>query len=203
MRLTTSLAAALLCWSVSDLSRAVLAQAPPSTTPLALDVVSVKPNTTNDRTGQTMQWQRGGRFIAVHQTLRSLVSIGFQLPIYRIEGLPAWIDSEWFDINARATREPSDPAEQGTLLQAILTERFGLVTRRETRELPIYTMTLARDDGRLGPDLKRSDVDCEAVIAARRASGERPLVAPGTPPVCGAILGIGSMQGQAVPLGSL
>jgi len=74
------------------------------------------------------------------------------------------------------------------MLRTLLEERFKLVVHQETRDLPIYALTLARSDGKLGPKLVRSDVDCDKVIAelaeAIRKTGRPPLGPPGQAPPC-------------------
>jgi uncharacterized protein (TIGR03435 family) len=40
------------------------------------------------------------------------------------------------------------------MLRALLTARFNLSIQSETRELPVYELTIARKDGRLGPSLR-------------------------------------------------
>jgi uncharacterized protein (TIGR03435 family) len=39
------------------------------------------------------------------------------------------------------------------MLQSLLADRFQLVVRHESKELPIYVIALARKDGKLGPNL--------------------------------------------------
>src|SRR5438034_2032870 len=57
------------------------------------------------------------------------------------------------------------------MLRSLLGERFKLAVHTETKEQPIYALVMARNDGRLGPDLKKSDTDCAAVMAAMRGRG--------------------------------
>src|SRR5581483_4755160 len=60
----------------------------------------------------------------------------------------------------------------------LLEDRFKLAAHVETREFPVYALVLARSDGRLGPNLHRSqltEADCEA----RREHPSRELKACG------------------------
>jgi len=51
------------------------------------------------------------------------------------------------------------------MVRALLRDRFSLVMHQEQREMPLYTLVLARADGRLGPQLKKNDDDCKAMVA--------------------------------------
>ncbi len=97
------------------------------------------------------------------------------------------------------------------MLRALLADRFRLTTHKETRELPIFALTFARNDRTLGPQLRRSATDCAALAAARgrRGSGGQgaaggpdgrgvaPAVpmplAPGERPSCGMRIGPGTI----------
>ena len=84
------------------------------------------------------------------------------------------------------------------MLQSLLRDRFQLRAHTETRTLPTYDLVLARQDGRLGPDLRRSDTDCDALLAARKGA---PFAAgPGDVPVCMMITTPKTIQGGTRPL---
>jgi uncharacterized protein (TIGR03435 family) len=102
----------------------------------------------------------------------------FSLP-GQIVGGPAWIESERFDIEARAE---GDPPRDSILRMArgLLAERFNLKVHVEPRQVDVYALVRARRDGRLGPGL-RAAVKCQApdgshgVFApAEPKSGEQP-----------------------------
>ena len=59
------------------------------------------------------------------------------------------------------------------MLQSLLADHFKLIVHRETQEADVYALTLLNADGRLGPGLRHSDLDCEALaVQARREDQE-------------------------------
>jgi uncharacterized protein (TIGR03435 family) len=61
-----------------------------------------------------------------------------------IEGGPSWIDSDRYQIEAKAEGAPGQEMIRGPMLQALLEDRFKLKIRRETREVPVYALTVAK-----------------------------------------------------------
>jgi len=155
----------------------VVAQAQPG---LRLEVVSVKANRSNAE-GQSMRMQPGGRVVITNSPLRPLIQTAYGLLPQQLTGGPAWIDSERFDIVAQASASlppsppggPPGPAQ--LLMQQLLADRFKLTTHLERRELQIYVLTVARDDGRLGPRMLLAKADCAALLAVYgRGAGPLP-----------------------------
>jgi len=179
----------------------VTAQAGPTLEPrLSFEVVSVKTNPSRTRT--PMQWQPGGHFV-MGLPIFSLVSIGYLVPAYRIEGLPDWARTTLFDISAKADHQP-EIEERPAYYRGLLVDRFHFAAHVERREMDVYTLTLARSDGTLGPGLRRSGMNCDQVIAENRKrnlAGER-LTAPppGTRPTCGSVGGVTSLTAGAAEL---
>jgi uncharacterized protein (TIGR03435 family) len=68
-----------------------------------------------------------------------------------ISGGPAWINSDKFMINAKADGNTPQEIMRGPMLQALIEERFKLKIRHETREVPVYALTVAKN----GPKLQR------------------------------------------------
>jgi uncharacterized protein (TIGR03435 family) len=69
----------------------------------------------------------------------------------RDKGGPGWISSERYTISAKAEGNANAYMMQGPLLQTMLESRFKLKMHRETREVPIYELVVAKG----GPKLKR------------------------------------------------
>jgi uncharacterized protein (TIGR03435 family) len=81
------------------------------------------------------------------------------LPGDRLSISAQWIARDRFDIEAKASGDLTR-SQLPAALQMLLVDRFKLIAHHETKELPTYALVLARTDGRLGPRLRRSDVDC-------------------------------------------
>lgn len=75
-------------------------------------------------------------------SLRTLIAEAYGLPDYRVLG-PAWLDTDRFDVVAKAPH--GTPSKEVPLLLApLLAERFKLVSHRETKELPVYALVVAK-----------------------------------------------------------
>jgi uncharacterized protein (TIGR03435 family) len=116
--------------------------------------------------------QPGGRFNAKGVSLQDLIVFAYDVQPYQIVGGPAWLDVDRWDVTAAGA--PAARAATLRALQLLLADRFALVARRETREMPVYALMPARPDGRLGAALTRSDFDC----AAAQAEAARTKVIP-------------------------
>jgi uncharacterized protein (TIGR03435 family) len=176
------------------------------------EVASIKPNNSGD--GRVMLGNQPGRFTATNVTLRLLIRDAYQLQDFQISGGPSWLNSDHYDIVAKidpAVQESINAARGGIgpaavpgtgpnpmqlMIRSLLAERFKLVVHTETKEQTIYALVMARSDGRLGPDLKKSDVDCAALMANARGRGPMPPPGPPQPGErmpCGIRIGPGNL----------
>jgi uncharacterized protein (TIGR03435 family) len=73
--------------------------------------------------------------------LGHVVSPGSALPV---SAGPAWIYSAYYEINASSPDHADRNAMEGPMLQALLEDRFRLKVRHETREVPVYALTVDR-----------------------------------------------------------
>jgi uncharacterized protein (TIGR03435 family) len=193
------------------------AHPPAPTEDAAFAVASVKPNTSGDQRVMIKN-EPGGGLTATNVPLRVLIRTAYQLQEdSQIVGAPSWIASDRFDIVAKAegaSLVPSGAAlgRPNVRLQALLKERFKLTVHTETRDLPIYALVLARRDGRLGPRLRPTTVDCVAILAALfpvPGRGNAPAPPPPSPPpsdkapVCGSTGGPGRLISQWMTMARL
>jgi len=77
------------------------------------------------------------------------VLIAYNITVRQLSGATPLL-SERYDIVAKAGH-PARPDEMLRMLRALLEDRFKLVVRRETREAPVYVLTVAKGDPKLQP----------------------------------------------------
>lgn len=108
--------------------------------------------------------------------LRTILANAYQVKRYQIEG-PGWIDTERYDIVARVPAgATADQAK--AMMRNLLAERFQMKVHRETKELPAYVLTVAKN----GPKFKES---VEAPTPASHVPGSPPANGPPPPPRMG------------------
>jgi uncharacterized protein (TIGR03435 family) len=150
------------------------APAASSIQPPSFDVISVKPNKTSIGShGLIITEFTTDGFRGTNVPVHSLLLQAYGLHEGEIIGEPPWASSEVFDIEAKvagpdvAAFSKLDSDQLQAMLRQILAERFGLVAHRETRELPVYAMSVAKG----GPKLKEFVFDPAVPASARRGGG--------------------------------
>src|SRR5687767_14954871 len=188
------------------------AEAPDPNVPLYFEVASIK---RNKEGGQGIQIRRqpGGRLNTTNTPLNLLITFAYQLQGFQLVDLPDWARDERYDIVAKFTGDPppvapgAGPDHMMLAMRTLLADRFKLKIRKETREMDIYHLVMARPGGKPGPALTPSTDDCgPAALAARRGGGPggQPAGPPtrpdGTPILCGIRQNFGRIQFSGFPL---
>jgi uncharacterized protein (TIGR03435 family) len=129
---------------------------PPMVAPTEFEVADIKPTDPSFR-GANSRNQPGGRFSAQGMSLRTLLMRAFNLRTQdSLIGLPAFADSERFDITAKAPSDgpapPSlDPDTLSVMFRSLLAERFKFKYHEEQRQLAAYTLVASK------PKMKKAD----------------------------------------------
>lgn len=152
----------------------------------AFDVVSVRRQPANIRSGRGISIQPGGRLVAPSVTVRELIIAAYGLQDVQIVGGPEWMATDRFDV-AGTTRADIGEREARAMLQTLLAERFRLSARLEQRELPVYLLVRARADGTPGPQLRPSAATCAPMTGPPRGIAAPPFIAAPPPPPAGSV----------------
>lgn len=133
---------------VMILSQAAFGQSPAKAPEFEVADVKVSSGV-ND--GGKIQFLPGGRIDMPNVTVKTLIMLAYDLQEDLITGGPGWIDSDHFDIVAKAP--PDTPRTMLRLmLQPLLAEWFSLAIHREDKPMPVYAMVVGKD----GPKLQKA-----------------------------------------------
>jgi bla regulator protein blaR1 len=135
------LAAAALAAVVLPISLGMLsAQTAP--VPARFEVASIKKNT--EGKGVSFGPMPGGRLIAVNNPAMNFIVNAFDVRPYQIVGAPDWTRTDRYDMEAK-TEGNATSAQMMPMLRALLEDRFKLKVHRETREMPVFILTLTKN----------------------------------------------------------
>jgi uncharacterized protein (TIGR03435 family) len=151
------------------------------------EVISIKPSPAGDV--RVSMGVPPGRFVTIGFTTKRLIEFAYNLKDDRLSGGPSWINSERYDIDAKESDQAAEamqklPLDQRVerirlMVQSLLADRFKLRVNRQTKELPIYVLVVAKNGPKLTPT---------------------PQGAPKDPDIAG---GRGQFTGTAVPMNVL
>jgi uncharacterized protein (TIGR03435 family) len=105
------------------------------------DVASLKPNTSPG----SRIWLAppvGDTFTAANVTPHMLISLAWGE--FRISGGPAWLNSDRYDLTAKAPDAVPNQERFLAMLRNLLEDRFQLQSHRETKEIPGYALVVSK-----------------------------------------------------------
>jgi uncharacterized protein (TIGR03435 family) len=130
---------------------------PPIPPPTEFEVAIVKPADPDSR-NSSMRTQPGGRLVVQGMPLRFLVMRAFNNMMMTndsIVGLPAWADTERFDVNAKAASLESggqiDNEAMSPMIRNLLVDRFKMKYHTEERPVAAYALVAGK------PKMKKAD----------------------------------------------
>jgi uncharacterized protein (TIGR03435 family) len=151
-------------------------------TPYRFEVASIKASSP-DASGGNMSilGRASDRFNASNVELIKLIRAAYGIPMgaedSRITGGPNWLRSEKYDVDAKIDGTAVDELKtlsqdqrtlaQQRMLQTLLSDRCKLAIHRETKELAIYTLVIAKN----GPKVQDAKPD-EATSLGFAGKGE-------------------------------
>ena len=89
-------------------------------------------------------------YARIHQlSLVELVSLAYQVKGYQLSAQP-WMKSQRYDIQAKLP-EGGKRGQVPAMMQTLLAQRLGLKMHRETRQMQVYALVVAKDGHKLKP----------------------------------------------------
>jgi bla regulator protein BlaR1 len=120
------------------------------------EVASIKPEKSGSMMFRVLNTPDG---FSATSTVQMIIRVAYGIEDNQISGAPGWASAEKYDVEAKMDQATADklkklaesqmePARQH-MLQALLADRFKLVIHRETKELPIYSLMIAKGGSKL------------------------------------------------------
>lgn len=107
------------------------------------EVATVKP--TDPNFGGILIQLPGGTLSLRGFTLKDIISFAYDVDNRQVFDVPKALDSERYDVVGKAEKPLNlQSPEIKPMVQALLAERFQLQIHRETREIPVYVLTVAK-----------------------------------------------------------
>jgi uncharacterized protein (TIGR03435 family) len=146
--------------------------------PPTFEVASIKLNSTFSG-NMFLSRKAGGQLEGTNVTLRMLFRYAYDVRDHEISNLPAWADTEHFDIFAKPSDEESAKEGGNTSTEAfirnlrlrtqsLLTERFGLTLHTEMKEMQVYHLVQAKGGSKVTPTTQTPDSAPEIAMEDRR-----------------------------------
>jgi uncharacterized protein (TIGR03435 family) len=136
-----------------------IAQTKPTAPPPKFEVAAIRVDKSSRFISRFMDKAQDGRFYATGPTLEFLIATAYEVDDWQIYGGPRWINTERFEIEARADSSADEELKRldfrhaskvkDAMLQALLSDRFKLRLHRETRERPVYVLEVAKGGPKL------------------------------------------------------
>jgi uncharacterized protein (TIGR03435 family) len=107
------------------------------------EVATIKPSSP-DSTGRGGRLQ-GGKLLMQNMTLMDLTTFAYDVHVHQIIGAPGWSTADKYDISAKVDGEGQPNTDQWrVMLRKLLADRFQLALHKEQRELPVYSVSVAK-----------------------------------------------------------
>jgi uncharacterized protein (TIGR03435 family) len=146
------------------------------------EAASVKPVEPGDAGGSTFQFIPAGGLKVTNGTLKGIIETAYDV---RESGGPNWVNSERYDISAKAPEDlrtgngapPDGISETRRRLQTLLAQRFQLKVHRETKELPVYALAAGMSGSKLVEGTASSNVPAGIRRGCSQMTGMRASMA--------------------------
>src|ERR1700733_11279397 len=94
---------------------------------------------------------RDGKYELLGASMVDLIGTAYGVKADAVTGGPGWLESDRFDVIAKAPNDLSGEALRA-MLQTLLADRFGLLVHHDTKPMPAYVLTAGKS-----PRVKQSD----------------------------------------------
>jgi uncharacterized protein (TIGR03435 family) len=134
-------------WAIPEPDKPMARDADP-----AFEVAAIKLSKPDDHTDGF--WPHGRHVRVENHTVNEMIEFAYGVHRRQVEGGPSWLDGQRYDIDgiADVAGEPNGK-QMKAMIQKLLADRFQLVINHESKELPVYALTVGKSGARLTKSL--------------------------------------------------
>jgi uncharacterized protein (TIGR03435 family) len=114
----------------------------------SFEVATIKPSKPDDQRKAFIV--QGNQFHIINQPLTQIISFAFDVQVKQVIGLPAWAESDKFDIDGKPDGEGAPNGKQWKIMiQKMLADRFKLAFHKDKKELSVYVLSVSKTGAKL------------------------------------------------------
>jgi len=168
---------------------------PQNNVPKPFEVASIKLTKSTQRARMNAV-PASGRLTITAMTVKEVIQGAYGVQSFELMNVGSPVLSERVDIEAKTERPVGSVTEMQQMLQLLLADRFKLAVHRDMREMNALALFLARNDGKLGPRMKKTQSQCDGLGTSVIPSPARERPQPNDVAPCGfAPSGVGRIVG--------
>lgn len=115
---------------------------------LTFEVVSIKPSKAGARGGGIKPQPGGQEYKAENVPVKLMISLMYKIPFRQITGGPGWLDSDLYDVDAKADHS-YNLDDLHVMFQNLLADEFKLKFHKESKEGPVYALSVDKGGSKM------------------------------------------------------
>jgi uncharacterized protein (TIGR03435 family) len=132
---------------------------------LTFEVASIKPAQPGGRGGGIKALPGGQEYTATNVPVKLMISLMYKVPMRQISGGPEWLNSDFWDIEAKADHS-YNLDDLHTMFQNLLADEFRLKFHKDIKEGPVYALSVDKAGSKM--KLNETSQDFEIPIKGGR-----------------------------------
>ncbi|QMV17420.1 TIGR03435 family protein [Granulicella sp. 5B5] len=141
-------------------------------TRLTFEVASIRASKADTLNGGIKPLPGGYGYIAQNMPVKIMISLMYRIPMRQIKGAPDWLNTERFDIEAKADHAYS-VEDLHAMFQSLLADRFNLKFHIETKQGNVYALSVDPAGLKMKPNDSPQDYNIPVNFAANGFVGRR------------------------------
>jgi uncharacterized protein (TIGR03435 family) len=139
---------------------------------LTFDVATIRPSDPAMQNGGIKPLPGGNGYMTQNVPVKLMISLMYEVPMRQIIGCPDWLNTDRYDIEAKADGSYSKD-DLHLMFQSLLADRFNLKFHKETKEGPVYALTVDKAGSKMTANTSEQDYKIPMIPGPDGMKGKR------------------------------